>query len=454
MRDKTFHYEFTATGFTRHGDLANAHIHALRQARVDLQAHRRQRLIGHGGAMTAAERTLDDRLLSEATDLEQAIVTAERERDNDPELRGLRGGPSPTVRAARGRRFAEMFPGRALDRGGFASAEEFLGTIHAGLADPRLVHTYDPRLGATMTTQVDSSGGFSVPTQFFQEWLDASLESEIVRSRADVRPMTSSSANAPGWDDGTHTSNLYGGFAGAWANEGADLTLEETKMRMIALRARKLGILTKVSNELIADGLGFEAQLGQAIPKALAWFLDDSFLNGNGADRPLGVINAGCTITVAKETNQAAATINYTNLAKMFARMLPGSHARSVWVCNSTAIPALLQLSVAVGTGGSHVPVLSQAGDSWTMLTRPVIFTEKVPTVGTKGDIGLYDFSQYIVGMRADFSLAKSQHVGFTSDTAHYRGIIRVDGQPKLAAPITPKNGDTLSPFVVLATRA
>jgi len=53
------------------------------------------------------------------------------------------------------------------------------------------------------------------------------------------------------------------------------------------------------------------------------------------------------------------------------------------------------------------------------VLTRPVIFTEKVAALGTVGDIGLYNFSQYVVGLRADISLAKSAHLGFTSDTSY-----------------------------------
>jgi hypothetical protein len=56
--------------------------------------------------------------------------------------------------------------------------------------------------------------------------------------------------------------------------------------------------------------------------------------------------------------------------------------------------------------------------------------------------------------MRSDVSLAKSMHAGFSSDTSYYRAIVRLDGMPKLAAPITPANGETLSPFVVLETRA
>ena len=350
-----------------------------------------------------------------------------------------------------GRRFAEMFPNVALHDGGFggrgrSAAEEFLATIHSGLADQRLM--------AVNTGTSGADGGFAVPPQIFAQWLDASLESEIVRSRCDVRPMTSREGVAPGWDDGDHSSTLYGGFTGQWIEEGGDIDVETPKMRLIAMKARKLAILARVSNELIADGMSFEQQLGAAITKALGWFLDKAFLSGVGAPGPLGSIDATGTVTVTKEIGQAAGTIVYANLAKMFARLAPGSHEQAVWVCNSTAIPYLLQLSIPIGTSGSHVPVLSESGGKWTMLTRPVVFTEKVPTLGTKGDIGLYDFSQYVVGLRADFTLAKSMHAGFQSDTTYYRGTIRVDGQPKRATVITPNAGDTLSPFVVLETRS
>ena len=157
---------------------------------------------------------------------------------------------------------------------------------------------------------------------------------------------------------------------------------------------------------------------------------------------------------MSKEGSQTAATVNYTNLTKMFARMHPASMPNSVWVANPTTIPQLLALTVVVSSGGSHIPVLTESNGQFRILTRPVIFTEKVPVLGTKGDIGLYDFSGYVVGLRQDFSIDKSAHVGFTRDTTYYRGLLRADGQPKLASAITPKHGDSLSPFVVLETRA
>jgi hypothetical protein len=95
----------------------------------------------------------------------------------------------------------------------------------------------------------------------FSGWLDSSLESEIVRPRADVRPMASSTASAPGWDDGNHSENLYGGFSGGWAEEGQDIILEETKMRMIGLKARK-SIYTPVQDPLAPRRFAVSARNG------------------------------------------------------------------------------------------------------------------------------------------------------------------------------------------------
>jgi len=45
------------------------------------------------------------------------------------------------------------------------------------------------------------------------------------------------------------------------------MTPPQGELRLVQLRAKKLGILTGVSNELIADGVSFEEQLGKAIVK-------------------------------------------------------------------------------------------------------------------------------------------------------------------------------------------
>ena len=113
--------------------------------------------------------------------------------------------------------------------------------------------------------------------------------------------MKSQTRKVPGWDAASHTSGLFGGLAAYWEAEESTLTESEGKLRMIELAAKKLTCLTPVSNELLADGLDFQNQLGTAIATTMGWYLDYAYLRGTGAGQPLGVLNDPALITVSKE---------------------------------------------------------------------------------------------------------------------------------------------------------
>src|SRR5262249_38160018 len=86
-----------------------------------------------------------------------------------------------------------------------------------------------------------------------------------------------------------------------------------------------------------------------------------------------------------------------------------------------------------------------------TILGRPVYFTEKVPKLGTKGDLGLYDLSKYLLGKRMELEISVSPHVRFLNNQMAWRVVWRGDGQPWLNNAITLADGShTVSPFVIL----
>ena len=88
------------------------------------------------------------------------------------------------------------------------------------------------------------------------------------------------------------------------------------------------------------------------------------------------------------------------------------------------------------------------------LLSRPVIFTEKVEVLGDKGDILLADLSQYVVGLREELRIDLSGHVYFESDQTAARLIERHDGQPLWSGSLTLEDGSTtVSPFVTLGAR-
>jgi HK97 family phage major capsid protein len=260
-----------------------------------------------------------------------------------------------------------------------------------------------------------------------------------------------------GWDEKDRSGGTtHGGFSMEWLAEKATGTRQKAKLLKIMLAAKKGAIYCQMSNELAADGMGIEEQLRSALVSSIGFGLDGKFFFGSGAGVPAGALSSAnpALITVAKESGQTAATIEYKNLAKMFARVAPRCLKNAVWHANMTTIPQLLELSIPVGTGGSHVPVLKESNGKFYIFGVEVVFTEQMKSLGTLGDISLVDWTQYAVGLRKEVAIDKSNAPGWTEDMTDYRVIVRVDGQGTWNKAITPKNGDTLSWAVTLAERS
>jgi HK97 family phage major capsid protein len=312
------------------------------------------------------------------------------------------------------------------------------------------------RLRNAFSESVPSEGGFLVPETLRSEILRLTLENAIVRPRARVIPMETLRVPFPAVDSTSNASSVYGGIVAYWTEEGGALTASSASFSRVVLEAKKLTAYSEVPNELIADSIGsFEAFMGQIFPEAVGFYEDDGFMNGSGVGEPLGFMNADAMISVTKETGQAADTIVWENIVKMYSRMLPGSLGRAAWICSIDTFPQLATMALAVGTGGSAIWLNNgQVGPPMTILGRPVIFTEKAPKLGDLGDINFVDLGFYLIGDRQVMSASSSPHFKFSTDVTAFRIINRVDGRPWLQSAITPKNsGPTLSPFVQLEAR-
>ena len=359
------------------------------------------------------------------------------------------GYKAPTYNKAISKTYRGMFYGNdniALGNGGFKSFDEFLSIIHSGRADNRLIL-------ASMTEGSPSLGGFSVPEEYGAFLIDKSIENEIIRPKATVWAMHSDTRKVPAFDGANHTDGLLGGISGDWLAEGQTATRKNVKLRLLTLSAKKLACFSQASNELLADGMKFEEMLTMALAKGMGWYMDYAFINGTGAGQPLGIINDPALITVPKDKEQADGTITYNNVVNMFSRLAPSCFGNAVWLANPSVIPQLLTMIITIGTGGAQIPVFKEENGRFTLLGKEIIFTEKCPALGNKGDLILADLSQYAIGMRKEISIDRSNAPGWMEDMTDYRVIIRVDGQGTWDKPITPKNGNTLSWCVALENR-
>ena len=78
-------------------------------------------------------------------------------------------------------------------------------------------------------------------------------------------------------------------------------------------------------------------------------------------------------MTVVKESNQAAKTIVYENICKMYAQMWQNGLSGSAWFINPNCLPQLYSMALSVGTGGSavYVPPAGLAAAPYGTLMGP-----------------------------------------------------------------------------------
>jgi HK97 family phage major capsid protein len=345
--------------------------------------------------------------------------------------------------------------GAALDSIGFANLGDYARSVFDKTAqpDPRMQKVYEVMNAYSSTDP--ASAGTLIPEQFRSEIYQLALEGAIVRPRASVIDMTGGSISLPYVDVTTHAGGtFFGGMSFAWTPESGTIAASEAKFGRVKLEAKKLVGGARVPNELWNDAPALNSWLMRSAPQGINFTEDVAFLTGVGGSDPLGVNNSPATITVTKEGGQVASTIVVENILKMYSRVLPQALGNTVWLANPTCFPELMTLSIAVGTGGAPVALVNiHTSPTMTMLGRPLILTEKVPALGAAGDVGIYDFSFYLIGDRQAVSMESSEHSRFMNDETELKLVLRVDGRPWIQSALTPKNGSTLSPFVILGAR-
>jgi len=342
------------------------------------------------------------------------------------------------------------------EKRGFASFGEMAQAIALRAEDPRLAEYR----ASGLNEAVPADGGFFVQKDFTSQLIKAVFDTGVLAAKCRRFPLTSSAngIKIPAIQESSRADgSRRGGVRGYWANEAATVTASDPSFAQVELTLNKLFCLGYITDELLQDAGALEVILNQMFSEEIGFKLDDAIINGDGAGKPLGVMNAPCLVTVAKEANQANDTVIFDNVVKMWSRLIASSRSNAAWYINQDVEPQLYGMSLSVGTGG--VPVYMPAGGLSaspysTLFGRPVIPIEHCDTVGDLGDIILADMGQYYLIDKGGIQAASSIHVKFIYDEMAYRMTYRVDGQPAWGSTITPfKSANDLSPFVTLAAR-
>jgi len=405
-----------------------------------------------------SELALKNELMDGVEELRRIVMAQERQERMQTILDAPTGppltqpGPAKTTQEERNK-----------DRFG-TFGEQLAAVMRAGMpgghVDPRLRNV---RAASGLSESVPSDGGFLVQQDFSGELLQQVFETGVLASRC-RRVQISGNSNSikiNGIDETSRVTNRSGGILGYWEEEAAQKTASAPKFRKIELNLKKLIGLCYATDELLEDAAALEGVIRTGFASEFGFLLDDAIVNGVGAGQPLGILNAGCLVSVTKETGQKAATIMAENIIKMDSRLFPSSNTNAVWLINQNTKPQLYTMSLSVGTGGIpiYMPAGGLSGQPYsTLLGKPVLPIEQAATLGTVGDIMLVDLAGgYILAEKGGIKSDMSIHLRFNYDESVFRFVMRVDGQPIRAAALTPYKGgagSTQSHFVALETRS
>lgn len=355
--------------------------------------------------------------------------------------------------------FATLKDDRIERQAGFKTPREYLmAVIEAGRGrlDKRLEPLRSKAAGGDENQgQSDPFGGFLVPFGFVPDVLKVEPEMDPIGAATTKIPMATTIVKIPARTDKDHTSSVSGGVTVSRKAETDPATASRMQMEQVTLEAHSLFGLSYASEELLTDSaVSFAALLQQGFQDQFTYALINERLNGTGIGEYMGIINSPCTISVAKESGQAAATITYRNVIDMRSRCY--GYGKAFWLANHDCTPSLMLLNQQVGTGGAVVWQPSAREDHPdTLLGRPLYFTEYTKAVGTQGDIVLANWSEYLEGQYQPMQQEESIHVRFVNHERTFKFWVRNAGQPWWRVPLTPKwSTKTLSPFVVLDARS
>ncbi len=399
-------------------------------------------------AMTADERKRFDGINAEIDAIESRMddyIKVNRIPDSD--LRGMPiVSPAQPTNRNKFRHFGEQLQ---------AVANFYMGR---GSGDQRLIELITPPSGANET--VPSEGGFMVQTDFATELLRLTYENNEIPNRCRRIPISSNSNSFSmvTIDESSRaTGSRWGGIQIYRVAEGGSTTAKKPKFGRLDLKLEKMFGVCYATDENLADATQLGAIITQGFTEEFGFVLSDEIVRGDGAGKCLGILNAPCLVTVAKETGQTADTVQTENILKMW----KSRRGRNMtWIYNQELEDQLETLVLPIGTGGVLWPVFrmpTSPGGMGSIMGAPALSSEVASGPGDVGDVILADLGQYLLIEKGGLQAQESLHVMFLTDEMTFRFIARNNGMPAWKNKITPyKRTDSnfyQSPFVTLAAR-
>jgi HK97 family phage major capsid protein len=263
-------------------------------------------------------------------------------------------------------------------------------------------------------------------------------------------------SNGVKWIDIDETSvatTVFGGVQVYWAAESGTATATKPKLKEMKMELEKLLGFAYATYELDQDSNFISQLYTRAFTTAIQRELEACIISKIGAGIPQSILSSGALVSIAKESGQAADTILWENIVKMYGRQL--DKAKAIWLAHPDLCEQFDFMTFPLGVGG--VPVYlsaSSVGSVSSLKGRPIIESDHCSAIGDKGDIIFGDLSQYMLITKGGIQADTSMHVQFLTAENCFRFIFRANGMTKRNTGLTIKNSaNKRSSFITLDAR-
>ena len=266
---------------------------------------------------------------------------------------------------------------------------------------------------------VDSDGGYLVPDTFEHTLIQALDEENIIRQLAHT--FTTSS--------GTHAIPIVSTRGKAtWISEEQEIPETTETFTQKTIGAHKLTALIKISEELLNDSaFDLESYITSEFVRKIGDAEEEAFLIGNGAGKPIGILNDkdGAEVGI---TAAAANALTTNELIDLYYSLRSPYRKRAVWIMNDSTVNMIRKLK---DSNGQYIwsPGIT-TNDTDTILGRKVYTSTCVPTAkaGAK-TIAFGDLSYYWIGDREGISFKRLNELYATRGQVGFLASKRLDAR-------------------------
>jgi HK97 family phage major capsid protein len=332
-----------------------------------------------------------------------------------------------------------------------------------------------------------SSYGFTLKPEYLGNLFEIAMEQSVFANATQNIPVTQGNEvkwpaldqyKAPTTVNGILQPAIFGGITFAYLGETTQRVASDASTNMINFKIVDLTGFTNYSRDYIVDNfIAMDSVVTRQFGRGMGWMEDYMSIQGTGLGTPTGYLNTSALIKgggiAGHATRSVTLQISSQDLTWMVSKMATMCWPSARWIANITTFPELAILHNAAGTPVFQPNALIAQSDMLSvmqdatlnrpellskpmgrLLGWPIYFTEKVPVLGSTGDISFVCPDQYGYARRSGLEVGVSDHFYFDTDRIAYRFKVRHDGKPLWRAPYQQADGSAtqVSPFVTLMT--